>query len=335
MITISTVTPVYAGQEFVERLVSDLNEVRQRLEASSDGLRLAESIFVLDDPVDESEKAIRSLQETQPWIKVVALSRNFGQHNATVAGILHSCGDWVVTLDEDLQHPPGKILEMLSTAARQSADVVLAIPASGSHGRGYRDASSHWSKKLIGLLSKNEFIPFFSSFRLIRGQVARATAGVCSHQTYFDVALVWFTTRIVSFPLELKDQRYLDRKKSGYSFFSLLSHAKRLVISSDIRFLNLAMFVGAASFVVAVMLESWVLLNYFLNPNVPDAQGWASLISVTLFYGGIFSLLLGFVLEFSKVNMFQAQGRPTFFFVDRSSDPELERETNTLLGVDA
>jgi glycosyltransferase involved in cell wall biosynthesis len=335
MITLNTVTPVYSGQEFIEQLVDDLDRLRQSLEAQTEQLRLVESIFVLDEPVDESEEILRALQETHPWIKVISLSRNFGQHNATVAGILHSCGDWVVSLDEDLQHSPGRILEMLSLAANEQADVVLALPEGGSHGRGYRDLSSRISKKLIGLLSRNRFITIFSSFRLMRGQVARAAAGVCSHHTYFDVALVWFTSRIISLPLKMTDQRYAKKKSSGYSFLTLLSHAKRLIISSDIRFLNLSMFVGAASFLVAIVIESWVLWNYFFNPAVPDTRGWASLISVTLFYGGIFSLLLGFVLEFATVNMFQGQGRPTFFIVDRSTDETLKKELQQILAAEA
>jgi glycosyltransferase involved in cell wall biosynthesis len=335
MITFSTVTPVYSGQEFIGQLVGDLDRLRQSLEAQTERLRLIEAIFVLDEPIDESGDILSALQETRPWIKVISLSRNFGQHNATVAGILHSCGDWVISLDEDLQHPPGSILEMLSLAANEQADVVLAVPAGGSHGRSYRDASSKLSKKLIGLLSRNKFIPIFSSFRLMRGQVARAAAGVCSHHTYFDVALVWFTSRIISLPLKMTDQRFVQKKNSGYSFFSLLSHAKRLIISSDIRFLNLSMFVGAASFLVAIVLESWVLLNYLFNPAVPDTRGWASLISVTLFYGGIFSLLLGFLLEFATVNMFQGQGRPTFFIVDRSADETLKKELKQILATEA
>ena len=59
------------------------------------------------------------------------------------------------------------------------------------------------------------------------------------------------------------------------------------------------------------------------NPEVSDTRGWASLMSVILFYGGGVSLLLGFVLEIARTNMFNSQGKPTFFVVDRSSDPEL------------
>jgi len=329
MINISTVTPVYSGAEYLEKLVGQLDRLRDRLEQAG-GLHISEAIFVLDEPVDASAQILQHLAETTSWVKVVSLSRNFGQHSATVAGILHSSGDWVVTLDEDLQHPPKGILDMLALAAGRHLDVVLSRPSTGSHGRGYRDRSSRLSKKIIGKLSRNEFIPHFSSFRLIRGQVARAAASVCSHQTYFDTALVWFTTRISSLPMELSDRRYREKKSSGYSFLRLLGHAKKLIISSDIKFLNITIVISSASFAIAVLLELWVLLAHAFGAQPPGAKGWASLISVTLFYGAVISILLGFVLEISKVNMFQGQGRPTFFIVDRDSDEELKKALDRL-----
>lgn len=325
MINVSTVTPVYRGQEYLEELVERIRNVRERFRQMSDEWQLAEAIFVLDNPTDRSEFILTDLARRLPWVRVITLSRNFGQHNATVAGILHSSGDWVLTLDEDLQHPPEKLLDMLAFAARNESDVIIAVPEQGAHGRAYRDASSKLSKKIIGALSSNQFVSSFGSFRLIRGQVARAAASVCSHQTYFDVALVWFTTRIAAMPMRLEDDRFRKQGKSGYSLHALLSHAKRLVISSDIKFLNIAFLITGISFILAVCLESWVLINYLVNPEVSDARGWASLISVNLFFGGILSLLLGFVLEISKINMYQGQGKPTFFTVDRGGDEQLRR----------
>ncbi|NNE06160.1 MAG: glycosyltransferase family 2 protein [Xanthomonadales bacterium] len=331
MIHLSTVTPVYRGQEFLPELVARLDQVRTRLTEETDALQIAEAIFVLDNPEDASEQVINQLARQFPWVRVVTLSRNFGQHNATVAGILHSSGDWVVTLDEDLQHPPEAMLDMLALAVEGKSDVVIAVPEEGSHGRAYRDATSQLSKRLIGALSRNQFVSSFGSFRLIRGQVARAAASVCSHQTYFDVALVWFTTRIATMPMKLKDERFRKHGTSGYSLHGLLSHAKRLVISSDIKFLNISFLITGLAFIVAVLLESWVLINYLVNPEVSDTRGWASLISVNLFFGGVLSLLLGFVLEISKINMFQGQGKPTFFTVDRGGDEQLGKVLQAVL----
>lgn len=335
MLTISTVTPVFSGQDYLERLVEELDRLRREIEEGSQDLRLAESIFVVDGATDSSEQVLEKLSKSYPWVKPISLSKNFGQHNATVAGILHSSGDWVVTLDEDLQHPPGHILDMLATAGGENADVILVAPAQGAHGSGYRDYFSVMAKKLINWLSKSKLATSFSSFRLIRGQIARAAASVCSHQTYFDVSLVWFTSRISSLKIHLEDTRFTGDQSSGYSFFSLLSHLKRLVISSDVQFFKFSVLISGMSLFLAVIIESWVLLNYFFNPQVSDTRGWASLMSVILFYGGGISLLLGFVLEIVRTNMFNSQGKPTFFVVDRSSDPELVAALSAIRSQDA
>ena len=72
----------------------------------------------------------------------MTLSRNFGQHPATVAGVLHSSGDWIATLDEDGQHPPAQLVTLLVHAAESHADLVYAEPVSGVHDSRVRDAIS-------------------------------------------------------------------------------------------------------------------------------------------------------------------------------------------------
>src|SRR5690606_38851454 len=134
---------------------------------------------------------------------------------ATVAGILYSSGDWVVTLDEDLQHKPAKIESLLHTACSEQADVVYAQPASWVHGGGFRDRMSRWIKKLVARLSGNPFVQSFNSFRLIRGDLARAASSICAQYTYFDVALTWFTQRISRITLPMSDDRYVSGQGSG------------------------------------------------------------------------------------------------------------------------
>ena len=133
LIRISTVTPVYSGSEYLGRLVEQLNELKLRLEKECDQLRLAESIFVIDGAIDDSEAKLLELKDLHDWVNVVSLSRNFGQHNATVAGILHTSGDWVVTLDEDLQHLPTEIPGMLMKAATERLDIVVAAEIGRAH----------------------------------------------------------------------------------------------------------------------------------------------------------------------------------------------------------
>ena len=112
LITLSTVTPVYAGEEYLADLVAKLSQLREHWLKEGAPTRLVESIFVDDGSVDQSSQVLLKLAEKHDWVNVISLSRNYGQHSATVAGICHTSTDWVVTLDEDLQHDPGLINEL-------------------------------------------------------------------------------------------------------------------------------------------------------------------------------------------------------------------------------
>mgnify|MGYP003651639034 CR=1 FL=1 len=322
-VSVSTVTPVYRGEAYLRDLVAELERVRQTWTEEERPLELLEAIFVDDSAVDGSSAVLAELAAAHPWVTVLTLSRNFGQHPATIAGILHTSGDWVVTLDEDLQHPPNQVLGLLRLAVETSVDVVYAKPKGRVHGLGYRDLSSRLFKRLLVFMTGNAMIEHFNSFRLVRGAVARAAASVCGHETYLDVAFSWFTNRYRHTELELVDERHQATGKSGYSFRTLLAHARRLVVSSQTKLLRFGAMAGAFAVLIAVALEGSVLWQKFWDPAFVDVRGWTSLFSAILFFGGTTSLLLGVVVEYLSSIVLHTQGKPTFFVVDRSQDRRL------------
>lgn len=258
------------------------------------------------------------------------LSRNFGQHSATVAGILYSSGDWVVTLDEDLQHRPQAIEALLQEACSAEADLVYAQPKYDVHGGGYRDLFSRLLKKLIAALSGNSFVPSFNSFRLIRGDVARAASSICAQSTYFDVALTWFTDRIATVSMVMSDDRHKRHKGSGYRFATLVHHAKRLILTSNFRILRFTTFLSVLMFALCILYGSWVFYRRFLSYQPIEIEGWTSLMIVILAIGSVTVFMLGLIVEFLHMSMLQLQGKPTFFVVNRNSDAKLAQEVGKL-----
>lgn len=267
MIYLSTVTPVFQGAEYLEDLVFEISKVKDELEFSNAPFTIIESIFVDDGSIDGSSLVLEELSKIYPWIVVITLSKNFGQHPATTAGILHSSGDWIITLDEDLQHHPKFILPLLKSAIYNSSDIVYANPEQSVHESGFRDYSSRKFKFLISKLTKNPTIMMFNSFRLLRGSIARASAAISIEQTYFDIALGWFTNRISQVELPLKDQRYIKTKASGYSLIKLLSHAKRLVQSSELKILRIGTVLGLATTIFGFLFVIYVFFLKFSFQN--------------------------------------------------------------------
>ena len=246
--------------------------------------------------------------------------RNFGQHAATIAGILHTSGDWVVTMDEDLQYPPAQFEALLREVAQVGADVVYAGAISAVHEARSRDWASRGFKRAMVWLSGNQNVPNFSSFRLIRGPLARAVSRCRGPDTYFDVAIAGFTTRVASVQMELKDERFIKSGKSGYRFSRLLSHARRMVMSSQVKIIRICglfgLFVVAASFLAGIGL----ILQHFLFPGSIRASGWTSLALIGLFFGGFISFMVGIALEYLSALVLIAHGKPIFFTVDRTTD---------------
>ena len=323
MLHLSIVVPVYSGENFLRDLLSAVQDLRNSWVEKDAPIQLTELIFVDDNAIDNSAVIIDDIASEHDWVVALHLSRNFGQHPATIAGILHSFGDWVVTLDEDLQHPPSHIADMIQSMARVPSDIVYGKAKQPVHENGFRDISSRTSKRFIETLSGNKDITKASSFRLIRGVVARAAASVCGHDTYFDVALTWFTQRINVVEIEMKDTRFISTGKSGYNLPTLLSHARRMLFSNQIRPLRLVGLFGVFAVVLAVASALWIVALKLVNPDAIETPGWVSLFVLSSFLGGSILFMIGIVLEYMSTLVLRAHGKPLFFTIDRSGDQEI------------
>jgi len=325
MITVSTITPVYQGEHYLGQLVEKLEKVRNSWIAQYEDLKLIESIFVIDGAKDNSAKIIKELAKTRNWIRVIELSKNYGQHPATIAGILHSSGEWLITLDEDLQHNPVFIIDFLTEVAKKNSDICYAKSSEKTHNSFIKDKLAILFKHSIAKLSGVPHIVDFNSFRCIRGSIGRSAAAISSHESYFDVVLCWFTNRISKISIPLKDFRNLNESsESGYSVWSLIKHGKRMIMTSNIKLLRFGLIIGIIAFGISILLSFYALYSTFYKQAPPASQGWSSTILVILFFGGLLSLLVGFVLESVSDLLLNAKGKPTFFTIDRSSDEKLE-----------
>jgi glycosyltransferase involved in cell wall biosynthesis len=324
-ITVCTVTPVYSGEEYLLALVDELEQVRNNWALRGAPMKLVEAIFVDDGSIDSSAQVLEDLSAQYSWVTTVTLSRNFGQHAATVAGICHSSSDWVVTLDEDLQHKPALIEQLFLTQASNCADVVYANPRQSAHGNSWRDKSSRSVKKILAKLTSTPQIEMFNSFRLIRGSIARAAASSSSRNTYFDIAISWFTKSAANTELDLQDDRFNETQNSGYGFLKLVQHARRLVVSAELDIASPGLVVGFVTILFAILLAMVTVIQKLFFPETIGSVGWTSLMIVSTFFGGIIIAFLCVALEYIHILVMNNLGKPTFFTVDRSYDTILKK----------
>lgn len=319
-ITVSTITPVYYGEAYLEHLVKELANLKNKWHEQSAPLTLVEAIFVDDDAIDNSSQILAELTKQYSWIKVVSLSRNYGQHAATVAGICHSSSDWVVTLDEDLQHKPAEIVTLFKCQIANQSDVVYAKPKHAAHGNSWRDQSSRLVKAILAKLTSTPQIRLFNSFRLIRGSIARAAASSSSSHTYLDIAISWFTKSCATVEIDLHDDRFIGDNKSGYKLAKLIRHARCLIVNAQIDITSIGLIFGGLAVIVAFLVGISVVLLRLFSPMSIELAGWASITALVTFFGGIIIAILCILLEYINIVVLNQLGKPTFFTIDRSHD---------------
>jgi undecaprenyl-phosphate 4-deoxy-4-formamido-L-arabinose transferase len=275
---------------------------------------VSEVLLVFDHGPDDSAGVIRALAERHETVRGVWLSRNFGQHPATLAGMASAGGDWVVTMDEDGQHDPRAIADLLDTAMTNQSTLVYALPSNKAPHGFIRNAASKGAKKVVSALLSSKDAPNYQSFRLVTGEVARSVAAYAGNAVYLDVALGWIASNVSTCAVALREE---GDRQSGYHFRSLLSHFWRMVISSGTRGLRMVSLIGAIFALAGIGLAIYLLIAY-LTGHGAGQQGWTSTMIVILISAGAILFSLGVIAEYVGVNVNMAMGKPAYLIV---SDP--------------
>lgn len=309
---VSIVVPIYQGENTITTLAEEITALRLRLLAMPRPLfKITELILVHDCGPDNSDQVIRKLEAESDFIRVVWLSRNFGQHAATLAGMASSRGDWIVTMDEDGQHNPEDIDELFAATLESDSDVVYAKPLNPPPHGAFRNRASLFAKKLLSSFARAGNPTDFQSFRLIRGNLGRSVAAYAGAEIYLDIALSWFTTRIRTAPVTLRDG---GARPSGYSLPKLFSHFWKMVLTSGTRPLRAVSLLGVIFAALGVIMSIILIWQRIFTDNIPS--GWTSLAILGLFSTGAILLALGIVAEYLGVILGMAQGKPPYLIIE-------------------
>jgi undecaprenyl-phosphate 4-deoxy-4-formamido-L-arabinose transferase len=277
---------------------------------------VCEVLLVHDCGPDRSDTTIEALCQQHNFVQPVWLSRNYGQHAATLAGMASATGDWVVTLDEDGQQNPADIGHMLDHAVAGSMQVVYARPLNPPPHGWLRNALSRTAKAISTGLLGNSAIGRFNSFRLVDGEIARTLAAYCGNGVYLDVGLFWIAGRIGHCPVRLRNE--LGRP-SGYSYLKLIGHFWRLILTTGTRPLRLITIMGVASMVLALLVAAYALYGKYFGQVA--VQGWASLLIVVAFFSGSILAALGVIAEYLAVTMGIVMGKPLYVVSSKPTRP--------------
>jgi len=296
---ISVVVPVYKSEAILPELVQRLS---QSLPSLADQYEL---ILVNDCSPDGSWKIICQLQRQYPWICGINLMRNYGQHNALLCGIRAARYDVIVTMDDDLQHPPEEIPKLLELLAG-GYDVVYGTPQQEQHGLG-RDLASLATKMALRNVVGAEIASQVSAFRAFRKQVADVFRQYEGSFVSVDVLLTWGTNRFAATKVRHEARR---QGTSGYTFRKLVTHSMNMMTGFSTVPLQFASIVGFLFTLFGVGILIYVVTRYFLSGDA--VPGFPFLASIIAIFSGAQLFALGIIGEYLARMHFRMMDRPSY-----------------------
>ena len=306
----SVVVPVYNSDHTLEELYHRLEKVfRETLKEDF------ELILVDDGSKDRSYEIMEKLRSRDHRVKIIQMARNFGQHPALLCGFAHVKGDFVVTMDDDLQHQPEELPKMVRVMEeRPDVDVIIASYEGRKHGpiRKLGTKVSVWAtSKMLG---KDPNLQI-TSYRLIRRFLVDAMLRTNTYLPQIGNLLVLSSNRIINVPVQHADRAY---GKSGYSFKRL---AKDLIydITAHSAFpLLMVRNIGIISFLVSMVMAVYYLVRYFTMGI--SVEGWTSQMLVMLAFFGLVLLSIGIMGIYLMNILNEAKKMP--HYVIRREDTE-------------
>lgn len=284
-IDISIVIPVYNSASTLSKLLGRLTDILDVITQNY------EVILVDDDSRDDSWTVMQSLQGAYgERLIIVQLMRNFGQHNSLMCGLGLARGEYVVTMDDDLQNPPEELPKMLDCIKDSELDLVYGCPDTRNHA-GWRNLGSQIVWQFYRTVFRNPVTP--TPFRVMRHQLVCSVLFYNLNFTYLDGLLAWCTSRIGAVKVE---HHARAQGRSGYSLGKLLGLALNLYTNFSLVPLQIVSTVGFFTATSGLMAGLYYLIQYLLtNIAIP---GYASLIIAILILGGVQLLALGVMGEY-------------------------------------
>jgi undecaprenyl-phosphate 4-deoxy-4-formamido-L-arabinose transferase len=286
-IRISIVVPVYRSASILTELVTQTFDA-MLAEGLGDSFEL---ILVHDAGPDNSWEIIQQLASKHSFIRGINLRKNAGQHNAIMAGLNHVRGDTVAIMDDDLQHPPTALPEMIR-AVEAGHDVCYTKYLNRQHPK-WKQMGSRFNDYVATILLNKPKGLYLSSFKAMKREIVDEIIKYDGPYAYIDGLILDVTRSITT--VDIIHQARLDGE-SNYRLRQLLSLWLKMATSFSVLPLRMATYLGFSLAALSLIMVVFVVIAKSLHPEFPP--GWASLIAVMLFIGGIQTLCIGMVGEY-------------------------------------
>lgn len=325
MLTIELIVPCYNEEACISLFYDRICEV-----FSKERFRNYEFIITYiddgskDHTMDEIKKVVE--KATQGTIQYISLSRNFGKESALYAGLSKSTGDYVCVLDADLQHPPELIEEMLDAIEKEGYDCASARRVA-RHGEPL--FRTFFSKLFFGIINKvtvMDLVPGGTDYRLMTRKVVEAIVSMPESERFTKGIYSW-----IGFKNKWIEYKDVERVagETTWSFRGLVRYAYSGFIAFATTPLRGVIYLGMLVVLVAFFFAIYTFVTALNSPNA-ERNGYATLLIVLLFLGGVIIVILGMIGEYLARIYMEVKRRPIYFARETNMKNEVEMKEKYL-----
>ena len=282
-VDISVVIPVYNSEkcldELNQQIMKELNNTKYEL------------ILVNDKSSDRSWEKIVALTEINPRIKGISLKKNSGQDNAIMAGLGQANGEFIVIMDDDLQHSPADIMKLYEKCS-EGFDICYGLFLDKKQ-RFWKNLGSRLNGFLAEVFLKKPKGLYLSPFKIIRGTLSREIKEYKGPFPYIDGIILSLTSNISQ--VELVHQKRYDGR-GNYNILRSVSVFLKHITGYSLYPLRVATILGVVSAGFSFLLGMYFIVDYLSNAR--RVEGWITLVLLSVFYNGLILMCLGLIGEY-------------------------------------
>lgn len=316
MKSLSVIIPCFNEEEV-------LRESYKRTKAVLDTLPCdAEIIYVNDGSLDKTRAMLDELAASDPHVKVLHFSRNFGHQPAVSAGIKNCHTDLAIIMDADLQDPPELIPEILALREKEQANSVYCVRRSRDKESFFKLFTARLFYRTMNRMSEVEFPLDTGDFRLIDRKIMNEFNRLREHGKYIRGLVSWIGFKQVPFYYERKARVAGETK---YPLSKMIRFASNALLYFSKKPLRLAMSLGFIAVIIGIILAIWFTLGKLYGFSNAET-GWTSIMTVVVFFGGVQLLTIGVLGQYIGVLFDEIKNRPEYIIDEKRNYTDNEAD---------
>lgn len=303
---ISIVVPCYNEEESIPLFYEEINKTSKEIKDYD-----FEFIFVNDGSKDNSALIMKELAKKDKRVKFIDFSRNFGKEAAMYAGLELSSGDFITTMDVDLQDPPSLLPEMIKGITEEGYDCVATKSTSRNGYSFLRKTFTRWFYKIIAKISKTEMVAGARDYRLMTRQMVDAIINMKEYNRYSKglFSFVGFKTKWIEF-----ENQERVAGTTTWNFWKLFSYAIDGIVGFSTAPLIVSSIIGVLFCLISFILIIFIIVKTLIFGD--PTSGWPSLACIIFFVSGVQLFCIGIIGQYLSKVYLEVKNRPIYIIKD-------------------